>query len=256
VLVPKKCFHYFGDPVVPRFHFGFIATQHISHFFVSYSRSAQRFGFLLAAEKRRLKGVGMRLSQIQLEGKHTMANIKEALKVLEDVIATGHKAVKELRTQQAAAEGQGVGELVAVMAAALDSHLSTALTMRAAYEGLIAASDMTSFSEPKPEVVSSTIAAISARETSMGQSAQKLEAAQKAVVALQTKATDKAKEAKDSLTKLLPPSPTPPPAPKNDKPTAPAGDGKGGSEQPNKPAPAGDGKPGDKPGEKKRGFFS
>lgn len=182
-----------------------------------------------------------------------MANIKEALKVLEDVIATGHKAVKELRTQQAAAEGQGVGELVAVMAAALDTHLSTALTMRAAYEGLIAASDMTSFSEPKPEVVSSTIAAISARETSMGQSAQKLEAAQKAVVALQTKATDKAKEAKDSLTKLLPSSPTPPPAPKNDKP-APAGDGKGG-EQPNKPAPAGDGKPGDKPVEKKKGFF-
>lgn len=189
-----------------------------------------------------------------------MANIKEALKVIEDVIAAGHKAVQDLRSQQAAAEGQGVGELVAVMTAALDSHLATALTYRAAYEGLIAASDMTRFSEPNPDVVKSTIAAITARETSMTQSGQKLEVAQKAVSALQTKASDTAKNAKDTLTKLLPAAPTPP-AGGNDggKPTtppAPKGDGKP-AEQPktdkSAPAPAGDGK-GNEPS-KKRGFF-
>lgn len=193
-----------------------------------------------------------------------MANIKEALKVIEDVIAAGHKAVQDLRSQQAAAEGQGVGELVAVMTAALDAHLNTALTFRAAYEGLIAASDMTRFSEPSPDVVKSTIAAISARETSMTQSGQKLEVAQKAVVALQTKASGTAKDAKDSLTKLLPAAPTPPnggkdnggstppPAPKGDKP---AGDGKPTEPKTDKPAPApaGDSKATGEP--KKRSFF-
>lgn len=188
-----------------------------------------------------------------------MANIKEALKVIEDVINAGHKAVQDLRSQQAAAEGQGVGELVAVMTAALDAHLNTALTMRAAYEGMISAHDMTHFSEPNPEVIKTTIGVIEAREASMAKSGEKLDAAQKAVVALQGKASGTAKNAKDTLSKLLPASPTPPsggngggkapttptppPAPKTDK----------SAEQPktDKPAPTG----GDKPTEKKRGWL-
>lgn len=196
-----------------------------------------------------------------------MANIKEALKVIEDVITAAHKAVQDLRTQQAAAEGQGVGELVAVFTAALDAHLNTAMTIRAAYEGLIAASDMTRISDANPEVVKSTIALIAARETSMTQSAQKLEAAQKAVVALQTKAAGTAKDAKDTLNKLLPAAPTPPsggndggkpttppPAPKGDGKPAPAGDKPAGDKPTTPPpAPQGDGKPAEQP--KKRGFF-
>lgn len=185
-----------------------------------------------------------------------MANIKEALKVIEDVIKAGHKAVQDLRAQQAAAEGQGVGELVAVMTAALDAHLNTALTVRAAYEGLIAASDMTRFSEPNADVIKTTIGAIEAREASMTQSGQKLEAAQKAVVALQSQVTGTAKNAKDTLSKLLPAGPTPPSGGNGGgttPPTPPAPKGE-------KPAPAGDSKPeqpkgGDKPAEKRRGLF-
>ncbi len=187
-----------------------------------------------------------------------MANLKEALKVIEDVINAAHKAVKDLRAQQAAAEGQGVGELVAAITAALDTHVATAQTFRAAYEGLITASDMTNFSEPNPDVVKATIAGIVARETSMDGTAKRLDTAQKALVALQSKAAGTAKDAKDTLTKLLPAAPTPPSGGKDGTPTPPTG-GKDGNApapapQPPKPAPAGD-KPapaGDKP---KKGFF-